>query len=65
MKKYKYSVSTMEVLLWESEQAPKPAEHLITMPAQEGDLAWVSDEDKEYVFKDGAWIEYVVEKDEA
>ena len=41
MKNYKHSVSTMEVLLWESEQAPKPAEHLVTMPAQEGDLAWV------------------------
>jgi len=58
MKNYKHSVSTMEVLLWESEQAPKPAEHLITMPAEEGDLAWVSDEDKEYIFKEGAWIEY-------
>ena len=55
MKNYKHSVSTMEVLLWESEQAPKPAEHLITTHAQEGDLAWVSDEDKEYVFKDGVW----------
>lgn len=54
----------MEVLLWESEQVPKPAEYLITMPAQEGDLAWVSDEDKEYVFKDGAWIEHIVEEDE-
>jgi hypothetical protein len=54
----------MEVLLWESEQEPKPAEHLITMPAQEGDLAWVSDEAKEYVFKEGAWIEHVIEKDE-
>ena len=64
MKNYKHSVSTMEVLLWESEQAPKPAAHLITMPAQEGDLAWVSDEDKEYVFKDGTWIEYAVEADE-
>ena len=39
MKNYKHSVSTMEVLLLESEQAPKPAKHLITMPAQEGDLA--------------------------
>ena len=27
------------------------------MPAQEGDIAWVSDEDKEYVFKEGIWIE--------
>ena len=63
MKNYKHSVSTMEVLLWESEQAPKPAEHLITMAAQEGDLAWVIDEDKEYVVKEGVWIEYVVEVD--
>lgn len=55
MEKYKYSVSTMEVLLWESELVSKPAEHLVTMPAQEGDLAWVSDEQKEYVFKDGRW----------
>jgi len=54
----------MEVLIWESEQAPKPAEHLITMSAQEGDLAWVSDEAKEYIFQNGAWIEHVVEKDE-
>ena len=38
MKNYKHSVSTMEVLLWESELTPKPEEHLITMPAQEGDL---------------------------
>ena len=53
----------MEVLLWESERTPKPAPHLITMPAQEGDLAWVSDEAKEYVFKEGGWIEYVVEED--
>lgn len=64
MKNYKHSVSTMEVLLWESEQEPKPAEHLITMPAQEGDLAWVSDEDKEYIFRNGAWIEHIVEEDE-
>ena len=55
MKKYKHSVSTMEVLLWESELTSKPEEHLITMPAQEGDLAWVSDEQKEYVFKDRVW----------
>ena len=61
MKNYKYSVSTMEVLLWESEQTSKPAEHLITIPAHEGDLAWVSGENKEYVFKEGAWIEFVVE----
>jgi len=54
----------MEVLLWESELQPKPAEHLITMPAQEGDIAWVSDEDKEYIFQNGAWVEYVVEEDE-
>ncbi len=58
MKKYKHNVSTYEVLLWESELTPKPEEHLITMPAQEGDLAWVSDEGKEYVFKEGVWIEY-------
>lgn len=63
MKNYKYSVSTMEVLLWESELQPKPAPHVITMPAQEGDLAWVSDEQKEYVFKEGAWIEHNVEED--
>lgn len=56
MKKYKHNVSTMEVLLWESEQAPKPAEHLITMPAHEGDLAWVSDENKEYIFTSGSWV---------
>ena len=61
MKNYKHSVSTMEVLLWESELASKPEPHLITMPAHEGDLAWVSDENKEYVFKEGAWIEFVVE----
>jgi len=60
MKNYKYSVSTMEVLLWESEQAPKPAEHLVTMPAQEGDLAWVSDEEKEYIFQNGAWARKVI-----
>jgi len=58
MKKYKHSVSTMEVLLWESELQPKPAEHLITMPAQEGDLAFVSDEETDYIFQDGAWIPY-------
>lgn len=57
MKKYKYNVSTMEVLLWESEITPKPEEHLITMPAQEGDLAYVSDNRKEYVFKNGNWVE--------
>lgn len=57
MKKYKYNVSTYEVLLWESELTPKPEEHLITMPAQEGDIAWISDEDKEYKFINGAWQE--------
>lgn len=57
MKKYKYNVSTYEVLLWESELTPKPEEHLITMPAQEGDLAYVSDNRKEYVFKNGNWVE--------
>ena len=56
MKNYKHSVSTMEVLLWESEQTSKPAEHLITMPAVEGDLAWVSDESKEYEFNGTEWI---------
>jgi hypothetical protein len=60
MKNYKHSVSTMEVLLWESEQAPKPAEYLITMPAQEGDLAWVSSEEKEYIFQNGAWARKVI-----
>lgn len=55
MKKYKYSVSTFEVLLWESELTPKPEEHLITTPAQEDDLAYVSDTKKEYVFKNGQW----------
>lgn len=59
MKNYKHSVSTMEVLLWESEQAPKPAKHLITMPAQEGDLAQVNDEQKEYKFTGGVWTEVV------
>lgn len=59
MKEYKHSVSTMEVLLWESELTPKPEEHLITMPAEEGDLAWVSDEQKEYIFTSGSWIENV------
>lgn len=64
MKNYKYSCSTFEVLQWESEQTTKPAEHLITMPAQEGDLAWVSDTQKEYVFTDGAWVEVVEETQE-
>ena len=59
MKEYKHSCSTMEVLLWESEQAPKPAQHLITMPAREGDLAWVSDEEKEYIFQKGVWTEVI------
>ena len=59
MKNYKYSVSTMEVLLWESELQPKPAPHVVTMPAQEGDLAWVSDEQKEYKFTGGVWTEVV------
>ena len=59
MKNYKHSVSTMEVLLWESQQAPKPAEHLITMPAQEGDRAWVSAEANEYKFTGGGWTEVV------
>lgn len=62
MKNYKHSVSTMEVLLWESELAPKPAPHLITMPAVEGDLAWVSDESKEYIFQNGAWILHIEEE---
>lgn len=57
MKKYKHNVSTMEVLLWESELTPKPEEHLITMSAQEGDLAWVSDENKEYIFQNNAWTD--------
>lgn len=57
MKNYKHSVSTMEVLLWESELTQKPAENLITMPAHEGDLAWVADEQKEYRFTSGQWVE--------
>lgn len=57
MKNYKYNVSTYAVLLWESELNPKPDEHLITMPAQEGDLAWVSDVGKVFVFKNGRWVE--------
>lgn len=62
MKNYKHSVSTMEVLLWESELTPKPALHLITMPAVEGDLAWVADEEKEYIFQNGAWILHIEEE---
>ena len=64
MKKYNYNVSTMEVLLWESELQPKPKEHLITMPAKENDTAWVSDIGKAFVFKNGHWVEYMVEEDE-
>ena len=60
MKKYKHSVSTMEVLLWESELTPKPHEHLITFPAVEGDLAKVKD--KEYIFQNGEWKEFIPEE---
>lgn len=56
MKNYKHNVSTMAVLLWESEQTPKPAPHLKTLPAHDGDLAYVSDEKKEYVFSNGNWV---------
>lgn len=59
MKNYKYNVSTMEVLLWESELVSKPFDYLVTLPAEEGDLAFVSDEQKEYVFTGGAWTEVV------
>jgi len=57
MKKYKYNVSTYDVLLWESELTPKPEEHLITVTPEEDDLAYVSDTRKEYVFKNGNWVE--------
>lgn len=53
---YKYNVSTYDVLLWESELTPKPAEHLFTQKAQEGDLAFVSSENQEYIFKDNKWV---------
>jgi hypothetical protein len=56
MKNYKHHCSTFAVLLWESEQAPKPAPHLKTLPAQNGDLAYVSDEQKEYIFANGSWV---------
>ena len=56
MKSYKYNVSTMSVLLWESEQAPKPEEYLLSIPAQEGDLAWVLDEHRAYLFTGGLWV---------
>lgn len=59
MKNYKYNCSTYEVLLWESEQTQKPEPHLITFKAVENDLAYVSDERKEYVFKNGLWVEFV------
>ena len=61
MKQYKHNVSTMEVLLWESELQPKPHPSHITMPAHEGDLAFVSDEAKEYIFHDGAWVLHAAE----
>lgn len=57
MKKYKYNVSTYDVLLWESELTPKPEEHLITIKPNEDDLAYVSDIRKEYIFKNGDWVE--------
>jgi len=47
----------MDVLLWESEQTQKPYAHLITMIAQEGDLAWVDETQKEYQFSNGVWNE--------
>ena len=59
MKEYKHSCSTIEVLLWESEQTTKPYEYLITFPAQEGDLAWISNEEKEYIFTNGVWTEVI------
>lgn len=46
----------MEVLLWESELTQKPEEHLITFKAEQDDLAWVSDEEQEYIFQNGEWI---------
>jgi len=52
-KAYKYNCSTFEVLMWESEQSPKPKDHLMTIPAEEGDSA-IAD-GKEYVFKNGKW----------
>lgn len=51
---YKYSCSTYDVLLWESEQTPKPYPHLITITPEIGDLAWVDETKQVYVFN-GQW----------
>lgn len=51
---YKYSCSTYDVLLWESEQKPKPYSHLITITPEIGDLAWVDETKQVYVFN-GEW----------
>jgi hypothetical protein len=60
-KEYKYSCSTIEVLLWESELEPKPNPGLVSFPAVEGDLAFVGDEKKEFEFKNGQWVEVLPE----
>ena len=51
---YKYSCSTYDVLLWESEQTAKPYAHLITIKPENGDLAWVDETKQVYVFN-GQW----------
>jgi hypothetical protein len=61
IKKYKYQCSTLEVLLWESEQTEKPAEHLITVAPEEGDLAFIQETEQEFKFKDGQWVEILPE----
>jgi hypothetical protein len=57
--KYKYECSTMEVLMWESELESKPAEHLITIKPEEGDLAFIQETGQEYEFKEGQWVEII------
>ena len=49
------SARTLEILKQDSGLLPKPKEDWNTFEPQENDVAYVSEEEKYYVFKNGNW----------
>ena len=56
--KYIDSARTLEILKQDSGLLPKPREDWNTFEPKEGMIAYVSDEQKEYIFKKGKWVEF-------
>ena len=61
MIKYVDSCRTLEILKQDSGLLPKPRPDWNTFVPQEGDVAHVDEDDKDYIFKNGEWVEFIME----